>query len=205
MRKILFSVLALISGGLIFKPFAIDSNAELVLEKSSNDSIYSGHHSHCSHSSHASHFSSMNGEKRNEIHITNNVFIKDVFIPSNYADVNLKNCILKAFISDVTFVDSLQSKFSGEALVIVIKDDYGNYSRSPRIKATTHIIPLNSSVPSFFTSNGHIGFSNNAEMSGTLSNELKKQFEGDWILRNKEDWMYKLDSHFYENILQKIY
>lgn len=55
MRKLFFSVLALISGGLIFKSLAIDSNANVVLEKSNMDSIYSGHHSHSSHSSHSSH------------------------------------------------------------------------------------------------------------------------------------------------------
>lgn len=58
MRKLLFSVLALISGGLIFKSLATDSYTNVILEKSNTDSIYSGHHSHCSHGSHYSYLPS---------------------------------------------------------------------------------------------------------------------------------------------------
>lgn len=55
MRKFIFSVIALISGGLFARTFADMSYDNLVLEKNDSVSMYSGHHSHCSHASHTSH------------------------------------------------------------------------------------------------------------------------------------------------------
>lgn len=54
MKKLIYSVFAIICGGLIFKSFANITSTNIILEKNTEDSIYSGHHSHCSHASHYS-------------------------------------------------------------------------------------------------------------------------------------------------------
>lgn len=57
MRKLIYSVFAILCSGLILKSFANNTSANIILEKNTADSIYSGHHSHCSHASHAAHAS----------------------------------------------------------------------------------------------------------------------------------------------------
>lgn len=195
MKKIMFSIFSFILAYNIFRPNILASDNVLTLEPSQDPSIYSGHASHCSHASHYSSFA------RNSKHkITTIDSIGLIGISSLYTDKDSLNCIVKAYVAEVQITDNAKIVFEGSAMLFAVKDDFGSHERSPRIKVTTHIIPLNIAENRYFTSNGHIGYHDLSSLASSLQSDLQLQLKNDWIVRVKEDWMYSVDDNFFKNI-----
>lgn len=182
------------------------ANNTIILE--SNDSLPDTHYhgSHSSHCSHSSHYSSYLSKSTPKIHVIKQDSLSLVTLDAKFIDNDSLKCIVKAYIADVQITDCVNVNFNGKAIVVVVKDDYGNYSRSPRIKITSHIIPLDISDNRYFTSNGHLGFHDLNSMYLTLHEDLNSQFNNnDWLERERKPWMYSFDNNFYKNILDLIY
>lgn len=205
MKKFIYTVGACIMASSIMSIFkAHATNGDLTLQSSDEPSIYSGHRSHCSH---ASHYSMHRSNKSEKISLVKRDSLYDVSVETKYQNLTQNKCIIgNVYVSVVEFKKSYQSIFCGEAMIISIMDNYGNYGRSPKIKITTHVIPIDKKNNSFFTSNGHLGFSEINQINQNLEEQLNDQFEnGDWIIRDKFDWMKKFDKHFYDNIIELTY
>lgn len=202
MRKFLFSILSCFLACNFFKPSVNASEGLLILNSSDEPSIYSGHHSHCSH---ASHHSCYHSNERERIYITANDSIDTVSIEERFCYNDSLRSIVKSYIANLELSDSIQTHFKGKALVVVVKDDYGNFSRGPRIKVTTHIIPFNQDINIYFSSNGHIGYCDTQSLISNLDVDLHNQFRADWNRNIKKPWMYKFNKEFYEKIINLDY
>lgn len=187
--------------------FATTKPTDKAIILESKDSLPDIHYhgSHSSHCSHASHYSAHIIPETSKIHAVRHDSIGSITIDSKFKDNDSLNCIVKAYVVKIQLSDSSKVHFCGKVIIIAVKDDYGNYSRSPRIKVTTHIIPIDSSDNMYFTSNGHIGFSNLCDMYTSLESKFLNQFNSDWLLREKKTWMYTIDDNFYNNILDLTY
>lgn len=207
MRKIFFTIVSFLVTYNLFKPSLFASNNSLILESSQEPSIYSGHHSHCSHSSHSSHYSSRIDGKRvpDAYYLTKHDSISPLYNDAKYSDVKSNNIIVKSYVAEVKLTDPLHLKYSGKAMILSIMDDYGSYSRGPRIKVTTHIIPLEDSIGFYFTTNGHLGYHDRTILSTSINKDLQTQFMGEWIIRDKKEWMSQFDSTFFDNIINLTY
>lgn len=211
MKKCLFTVISFLLAYNFFRPNIFASDNSLILESSQEPSIYSGHHSHCSHASHASHYSyygenvsSGGRHKSPQIVVVNHDSIESVTFDAKFEDSDSLKSIVKAYIAEVQLTDSTKVHFNGKAMIIAVKEDYGNYERSPRIKVTTHIVPLDSYENRYFTTNGHLGYKDLSSMYSTLHSDLLNQFKKDWLVRDKKPWMYAFDNNFFNNILDLL-
>ncbi len=124
MRKIVFTILAIIAGGLFFKSFCYGFHDNVVLEKNSVDSIYSGHHSHCSHSSHAahhSHYSCMLSRADSIGAIT----VHQYSILKGGIEANPKQKFVSAFKANSVADNGYDGKsgFNGESVLAIIIED----------------------------------------------------------------------------------
>ena len=189
--------------------FATSKPSNNAITLQSNDSLpdthYHGTHaSHCSHSSHASHYSYFEGKRnqRSIINVTKATLIDSILVGEPYCNMDSLNCIVKAYRAEVVLSDSSEIRFKGVAIVASIKDDYGDNWRSPRIRVTTHIIPIDNNINIYFSSNGHLGYSGLSSLKANLEIDLNNQLKGDWIYRDKKSWMYDFDENFFKHILQ---